>query len=94
MLIYKGFGNKIYDRVSKVDERVDALRNMRLTSEPYKKKMELLTLLLNRSLKQKQGDCLTKLINLNKDKKRMNMQLRLSNLYWNLRRNHLKKLAS
>lgn len=80
-------------RIQQASERKleDSVRSLRIISKPFKKKMELLTMLLQRSLKQKQSDCLKGLIDFNKTNKKMNMQLRLSNLYWNLRRNHLKE---
>ena len=68
-----------------------ALRKLREMNNPSKKKAELMTILLMRTQKFKLYQALQKLVNLRKDEKRMNMQSRLSNLYWNLRRNHLKE---
>jgi hypothetical protein len=68
-----------------------ALRRLRDTAVPGKRKMELMTMLMMRSQKFKEYQALQKLINMRNDARRLNMQSRLSNLYWNLRRNHLKE---
>ena len=70
---------------------LSALRKLKGSAIPSKKKMELMTILMMRTQKFKQFQALQKLINLRKDERRLNMQSRLSNLYWNLRRNHLKE---
>ena len=68
-----------------------SLEFLKIVLRPHKKRLELMTRLLCRSMTGKKAMALQTLRDLVRDQRRMKMKSILSNLYWNLRRNHLRE---
>lgn len=89
----KHFGRVIARLLQKSmdSKKTQSFGMLRVSLKPYKKRLELMTILLKRSMVAKKGNALQTLRDLYRDQKRMKMKSTLSNLYWNLRRNHLRE---